>query len=496
MAFGLSPKHQQDLLLADLTPAQFLVLAIATAKKLEWNIGSITEKELTAYTSFSMSSYSEEVTIHMEAGKAILISICTGSQLTDWGKNKRNIADFILVFNQLKEAATPEELQQKAVELHPGLVPQTEETGRPVPAGGGNNVSEFLSVFKPATGYIITPVLLNLNIGIFIFMAISGVNILMPDHDSLLQWGANFKVLTLAGEWWRLITSCFIHIGILHLLMNMYGLSYIGSLLEPYLGKARFTTAYLLAGITGSMTSLYWHDLTISAGASGAIFGMYGVFLAMLTTNLIEKTARKAMLNSTLFFVGFNLLFGLKGGIDNAAHIGGLVGGIVMGYAYYPGLIRTEVVKLKYLTIGLLTTVILVGSYLVYINIPNTLAVYDKKMEQFMSMESMALEVYNLPDTAPKEELLSEIKDRGIYYWKENMNLLNELKALHLPDEIDARNEKLIRYCQLRIKSYELLYKRVEENSAQYTQQIESYDKQIQLVVNELSGKGIDKEPK
>ncbi|MCH5686962.1 rhomboid family intramembrane serine protease [Niabella sp. W65] len=146
-------------------------------------------------------------------------------------------------------------------------------------------------------------------------MVANGVHFLNPEGETLVRWGANFKPATLDGQWWRLLTNCFIHIGILHLLLNMYALMYIGSLLEPYLGKARFLTSYLLTGIAASITSLWWHDLTISAGASGAIFGMYGLFLAMLTTDLIEKEARKPLLTSIGIFVGYNLLYGLKGAL-------------------------------------------------------------------------------------------------------------------------------------------------------------------------------------
>ncbi len=169
-------------------------------------------------------------------------------------------------------------------------------------------------------------------------MVMSGVDIMFPDSASLIKWGANFTFLTLKGEWWRLISSCFLHIGIAHLFFNMYALMYIGLLLEPHLGKTRFITAYLITGIAASMTSLWWHDRALSAGASGAIFGMYGVFLAMLTTNIIKNSSRKALLTSIAFFVGYNLIGGMEYGIDNAAHIGGLISGIIIGYAYVTGL--------------------------------------------------------------------------------------------------------------------------------------------------------------
>jgi rhomboid protease GluP len=317
-------------------------------------------------------------------------------------------------------------------------------------------------------------------------MAMSGVNILQPTSESLLNWGANFKPMTLDGEWWRLIANCFLHIGIFHLLMNMYALLYIGVLLEPHLGRTRFIVAYLLTGITASIASLWWNDLTISAGASGAIFGMYGVFLAMLTTNLIEKTARKALMMSIAVFVGYNLVYGVKEGIDNAAHIGGLIGGLVIGYAFIPSLRKPEEEKLKFGTIGLLSIVILVFSFIVYKKLPNDIGIYDAKIKDFVSMEEMALEVFNLPSNTPNDKILYGIKDKGIHYWNENIKLLESFNDLELPVEIRTRNKLLKEYCELRIKSYELLYKAISEDTNQYHSQLENYNKLIETKVKEL----------
>nr|WP_262919975.1 rhomboid family intramembrane serine protease [Niabella hibiscisoli] len=264
-------------------------------------------------------------------------------------------------------------------------------------------------------------------------MVVNGVHVLNPDGEALVRWGANFKSATLDGQWWRLLTNCFIHIGILHLLLNMYALMYIGSLLEPYLGKSRFLAAYLLTGIAASITSLWWHDLTISAGASGAIFGMYGVFLAMLTTDLIEKEARKSLLTSIGIFVGYNLLYGLKGGIDNAAHIGGLVSGFIAGYILLPGLRNTEEPDLKWKAIGLLSLVILASSFIVYKNLDNDLVIYEKGIQEFTDTETFALSVFKLPEDTPKKEKLFVLRDEGLNYWNQNLALVKSFDKLKLP---------------------------------------------------------------
>jgi rhomboid protease GluP len=210
------------------------------------------------------------------------------------------------------------------------------------------------------------------------------------------------------------------------------------------------------------------------------------LFLALLTTDLIEKSARKALLTSIAIFVGYNLINGLKGGIDNAAHIGGLLSGLVIGYAFIASLKRPEENKLKYGTIGLLSIVILFSSFVVSKTISNDIGKYDTAMKEFQQMETQALSVFSLPDNTPKEDMLYEIKSRGIYYWKENITLIDGLKNLDLPEEVQTRNKLIREYCELRIGSYELLYKSVAEDSQQYNSQLENYNKLIQNKLAEL----------
>jgi rhomboid protease GluP len=119
----------------------------------------------------------------------------------------------------------------------------------------------------------------------------------------------------------------------------MYALFMVGVYLEPMLGKARYLAAYLCTGIFASLASLWWHkDPVASAGASGAIFGLYGVFLALLSTNLVPKHIRNSLFQSIGIFVAYTLIYGMRSGVDNSAHVGGLLSGLVIGYLYYFGL--------------------------------------------------------------------------------------------------------------------------------------------------------------
>lgn len=201
-----------------------------------------------------------------------------------------------------------------------------------------NEMKEFINFLQPKENYFVTPIIIYINILLFMAMVFSGLGFISFKSQDLLNWGANFRPSILNGEWWRLITSTFLHGGLMHLLTNMYGLLFVGIILEPLLGRTKYLTAYLFTGIVASCASLWWYDATVSVGASGAIFGLYGLFLAFLLTKIFPPDFGRTFLTSTLIFIGYNLLMGLAGGIDNAAHIGGLLSGFITGLLLSPTL--------------------------------------------------------------------------------------------------------------------------------------------------------------
>jgi rhomboid protease GluP len=203
------------------------------------------------------------------------------------------------------------------------------------------DIKEFFDLLIPKEGFYITPILININLLVFIAMVIAGFGFISFNGQDLLNWGANFRPSTINGQWWRPLTSIFMHGGVMHLLANMYGLLFVGVFLEPLLGKTKYLLIYLSTGILASAASICWYDATISVGASGAIFGLYGFFLATLLLKVFPPDFGKVFLISTLIFVGFNLLMGFAGGIDNAAHIGGLFSGFIFG------LIMSKRLKIK-----------------------------------------------------------------------------------------------------------------------------------------------------
>ncbi|MFD2637442.1 rhomboid family intramembrane serine protease [Piscibacillus salipiscarius] len=170
----------------------------------------------------------------------------------------------------------------------------------------------------------LTLLLLVINIIIFMFVENSGGS---TNVENLVKWGAKFNPFIAQGEYWRIITSMFLHIGLIHLLMNMIALYYLGEVTEKIYGTKRFLVIYFIAGIFGSIASFATND-SVSAGASGAIFGLFGalLFFGMHYRDIFFKT----MGVNLMVVIGINIVFGLSvPQIDNGAHIGGLVGGFI-----------------------------------------------------------------------------------------------------------------------------------------------------------------------
>jgi membrane associated rhomboid family serine protease len=183
--------------------------------------------------------------------------------------------------------------------------------------------------------YLATPLLLYANVLVYIAMVLSGISPIEPTAKDLFFWGGNFRPAVLDGQAWRLFSYMFLHGGAMHLIMNSFGLLYVGMFLEPLIGKRRFALAYIITGIAAGLMSMSFHPHSVGVGASGAIFGMYGVFFALLTTSYLQKTQRTTMRRSLLLFIVYGLLAGLEGNTDNAAHLGGLLSGILVGYIFY-----------------------------------------------------------------------------------------------------------------------------------------------------------------
>jgi rhomboid protease GluP len=181
---------------------------------------------------------------------------------------------------------------------------------------------------------LITPILIAINVAVFAAMLASGFSFTNPSAQSFLRWGADFGPSTTHGQWWRIVTAAFVHGSFVHLLMNMLILLSIGLFTERLFGRVGFIVLYLFAGIGGNLVSLAWKPFTVSMGASGAIFGLYGGLLALLLLhrNTVPRPRIIAIAKSAAIFIAINLVYGLsQSNVDVAAHLGGLAAGFLLG---------------------------------------------------------------------------------------------------------------------------------------------------------------------
>ncbi|EHJ01541.1 Rhomboid family protein [Clostridium sp. DL-VIII] len=181
---------------------------------------------------------------------------------------------------------------------------------------------------------ILTFILIGINIVVFLLTAFISGNIFDIDTRVLIYFGAKINILIDHGEIWRLLTCAFLHSGLIHIVCNMYSLYIIGPQIEQIYGIRKYLIIYLISCITASISSYFLNPNGIAIGASGGIFGLMGALLAFA---LIERNRiQKKFLSSLLQIIAINLFIGLSiKNIDNFAHIGGLVGGIVSGYISY-----------------------------------------------------------------------------------------------------------------------------------------------------------------
>lgn len=206
-----------------------------------------------------------------------------------------------------------------------------------------NDLKDVLGLLNSMGENKATIFLLLVNILVFFIMVLSGINISSPTPNELLEVGGNRRFEVIDGEYWRLLTSIFIHCGLHHLVSNLIGLALGGIFLEKALGSTKLIVAYLACGLFASLASIYWHENTVSVGASGAISGLLGLILVFTVFKIYPDYMRGMTWKFLVLYAGGSLIFVFLGGIDNAAHFGGLISGFVIGGIF----ILTNKEKLK-----------------------------------------------------------------------------------------------------------------------------------------------------
>lgn len=242
-----------------------------------------------------------------------------------------------------------------------------------------------------------TYLLVGINCGVFLAMVAHGISLWMPTVDQLMHWGADRpNNVLIAGEWWRIVTAMFVHVGFLHLATNMWCLWNLGLLAEPLLGSMGLMAAYILTGAAGNLLSTFYnwvwpmHDTSgapffqAGAGASGAVFGIAGVLIVLLKSKLLPVPVQelKRLRRSVIYFAAINLVIGFSinfgsgftgVSVDNSAHVGGFACGLLFALPLVPrvGSPRSVFQERMRLAVAMITgLLVLFGFYIAHVAPP------------------------------------------------------------------------------------------------------------------------------
>ncbi|QKJ31324.1 rhomboid family intramembrane serine protease [Mucilaginibacter mali] len=477
MAWGISPYQTATIPLGDYNADHYLTLLYHSFQSMGWHIGYFHHDGMIAYTNISWESYSEEVSVRVYADKIVIKSECVGYQglFTDYGKNQKNL-DLLFGEMDVTEVLLQDKLEQTAQQLMDTIPEKQFLSLADPPMKGKELLRGFFSAFVPKKHYAVTPVLVLVNIFIFVASILAlGIIIailqrsgrdMSDDHffqNLLLAVGFSNRTQVLHGQVWRLFTNTFLHFSLTHLIGNMIVLIYIGSLIENKLGKWNFLFLYLLTGVMASMVSVMWHINAVAGGASGAIFGLFGILLALLSTNFYEASVRRALLISTAIFVGYNLI-PFRGQIDHAAHLGGLASGYVLGLIAFFGLSKPNRAFKKW---GIVPVGIAVATAFIVLGIRFTPEYhFDSYARTYKHSEDLGYNIRSIfyGDSVGRVTRLDRMEHQALPQVRELLRIADTLQKIELPEKQKQKAALQAQVIKLECTFYNLLYKEYKEN--------------------------------
>lgn len=340
-----------------------------------------------------------------------------------------------------------------------------------------------------------TQAILAINVGVFGVMVFSGVHPFLPTTESLIAWGANYGPATLAGQWWRLLSCAFVHIGLLHVAFNMWALWSVGQMVERLVGNLGFLALYVISGLAGSTASVAWNPSVVSAGASGAVFGVFGALLGFILwqRDAVPPAVFRDLRNSTVACLAYNIFFGMSvKGIDNAAHLGGLAAGFLCG------LVLSQ--RLEQATAGsrlirnLLVSVAGGAAILAAIHFapkaPADVFALVNEFKTFSAMERELITAYNAAvqqcnNGQMQPAAFADMIQRDILpRWREQRARLERYQDL--PADLAQTHAKLLRYMALRDESWDLRVEAIRDNNRSKADQADRTAREADALAKEL----------
>ncbi|SEQ84696.1 rhomboid family intramembrane serine protease [Pedobacter rhizosphaerae] len=484
VSWGYSPKTEKYIPLAGFPADQYLIVAQQAIKNLGWSLSHLSESGLIAYTKISFQSYSEEISVRIHGDFAVVKSECVGIQMlfNDYGKNEANLAKFFHEFEYV-EFHLKEIWEDRLTVFHQQIADQDKNYFEKAPLATKDKIRNVLYLFFPQKGYTVTPILVLLNTFYFIITFLISAYLMRNfiltqgnavDYGSIQQeakklalgLGVNHRNMVLDGQYWRLISYQFIHASISHIFFNMYALVYLGLMIENKLGWKKFLFIYLLSGVCGGLVSLTFHQETIMMGASGAIMGLYGAFIALLVNKSYEKNATKALLISTLFVSALVLINGTMGKrVDNAAHVGGFISGFLLCYILTFTMEKTLALKswARYAAASLLFLLFFSG--MIYFSPKYQTELYQELSAKFNTNLEGLNGIMRLRVSLPKDVKLNAIKTDGIGPTEKNLELAKQMEELKLKSEDASSRDRQVKLARAAHQAVMLMYRDIKSDS-------------------------------
>lgn len=334
----------------------------------------------------------------------------------------------------------------------------------------------FELLFARSSRARITLLLIAANAAAFLASAALARNLWQIPSAVLLSIGANRAPLVLHGEAWRMLSAMFLHGGLLHIGLNMFALYQAGQIVERLFGSRGFLLIYLAAGLAGNVASIWWNPHTVSVGASGAVFGVYGALLAYLRAqpDSLPISVFKEIRSSTTFFVGYSLFAGFAlPGIDNGAHIGGLLAGVLLGFGFAQPLAAAAPLRLASLRAAFALVLLLAVSAGLWFSAASTdaqsraesglnsaLARFGREELQ-MDRATDALLAEARHGRATPEIVGRRLRDEVVPRWNAQIALLDGLQLGS--SESAEKRRRFVRYAQARRDAVALLAEAIEK---------------------------------
>lgn len=382
----------------------------------------------------------------------------------------------------------------------PGASPPSSPPDEPpplAPSPGDVAMARFGQALHALTpNAAIVYVVLALNVGVYAAMVAQGVHWHEPKSEDLFSWGANFGPLTLGGEWWRLLSCTFVHAGILHLALNMFSLWAVGRVVVRLFGNVSFVAIYLASGVGGSIASIVWNPWSLSVGASGALFGVFGALAgyALRLRKDVPEAFLKGVVRDVAFVLVINLVYSFTAkGIDVAAHVGGLgvgfLAALLASMPPEPAARRARAVRAV-----IVVALAALGTAAAVLAMPSSARTTLSTLEAVDKEEQRALDAYNgavrkVREGALADTAFADVIDKDVLPgWRAMKQRLEGVGEGDLPERLRARTAALKRYVSMRDAAWAALAAALRNGDSEGVKAAMAKSREAETIMREAAG--------